>query len=122
MKLKTSEKMLTAQVLELLARLGWSAAHFHDSRRQVRPGVFVGDKAAVGFPDILAIRGPRMVVLELKTEEGRTRPEQDVWLEGLRFFAGRVAEAALWMAEPAPRVDVRIVRPSDIDELASLLR
>lgn len=37
-----------------------------------------------GFPDLLLMRGPELVILELKSETGKTTPEQDAWLDRWR--------------------------------------
>lgn len=91
--LELSEKRLTDSVKRCLMAQGWMSAHFHDSRRQVQPGVFVGDSAAKGFPDIVAIRGSRLLIVELKSEKGRLRPEQPEWLDA---FSAIGAEVFLW--------------------------
>ncbi len=96
-----SEKDFQRQVLELARLYGWRVAHFHDSRRQVKPGVFVGDKDAAGFPDLVLVRPPELVVLELKRELGKTTSEQDEWLADLA----------------ACGVEVSVVRPSGWDVL-----
>lgn len=96
-----SEKDFQKQVIELARLYGWKVAHFHDSRRQVKPGVFVGDKDAAGFPDLVLVRPPELVVLELKRELGKTTSEQDAWLAAL----------------VACGVEACVVRPSEWDWL-----
>ena len=46
-KVAVSEKDFQRAVLDLAHTLGWKTMHFHDSRRQVKPGVFVG---STGMP------------------------------------------------------------------------
>lgn len=89
----TSEKDLTKMVRSLLSTSGWLTVHFHDSRRQVQPGVFVGDNSAKGFPDIVALRGKRLLVAELKSQTGKLRKEQPAWLDA---FSEAGAEVYLW--------------------------
>lgn len=63
---------------------GWKVAHFHDSRRQVKPGVFVGDKDAKGFPDLVLARKiprPDVIAWEVKKQTGVVSPEQEEWIE-----------------------------------------
>lgn len=80
-----------------VARLyGWRIAHFHDSRRQVKPGVFVGDRDAAGFPDLVLVRSPELLVIELKREVGKVTDEQYAWLHALASCG----------------VEVMVVRPS----------
>ena len=97
---KPSEKEYQGQVIELAHIYGWHTAHFHDSRRQVKPGVFVGDKDAKGFPDLVLVRPPEILFWEVKKELGKTTPEQDEWLEKLSGCG----------------LEARVIRPSDFDE------
>jgi hypothetical protein len=89
-----AEKDLQAHVELLLRSLGWMYYHTHDSRRSVS-----------GFPDLVALRGRRMVVIELKSQGGKATPEQRQWLKAF-------AETG---------VDAYIVYGDAIDELATLL-
>lgn len=90
------ERDLQSQVMTLLELHGWLAYHTFDSRR-----------SAPGFPDIVAVKGRRLLVLELKTDTGKVTTEQHVWLAA---FAG------------VDDVDVCIVRPADsLDELEALV-
>jgi hypothetical protein len=81
---RVSEKELQGRVMAFARLYGWRVAHFHDSRRQVKPGVFVGDADAKGFPD-LALVHPRFgfACLELKKELGKVSVEQAEWLDDL---------------------------------------
>lgn len=100
------EAALQRNVLELLKRTGWLAAHFHDSRREVtrRDGrsLVIGDKAAAGFPDIAATRRDVLLFAELKTEKGKLSPAQEQWLAHLRWVE----------ASSGGLVIVRVWRPS----------
>lgn len=100
----TSEADFQAQVIQLAELYGFRAGHFADSRRQVKPGVFVGDRLAAGIPDLILVR-ERAVWAELKTGKGRLREEQRVWLDAL---ANGGAEVYLW-------------RPSDLEEIQRIL-
>lgn len=75
-----TERDYQTQIVQLARMTGWAVFHHHDSRRQVAPGVFVGDKDAKGFPDLILLRPPQVLVIEVKRELGKTTPEQDVWL------------------------------------------
>ena len=78
-----SEAQLQRLVMALAAACGWTLRyHTHDSRRS--------DK---GFPDCVFLRGERLVFAELKSQKGRVRPEQVLWLDALR---DSTAEAYLW--------------------------
>lgn len=79
--------------VETLARLhGWRVWHDRDSRRNDR-----------GLPDLLLVRGQRLVYAELKRQRGRLRPEQREWLADLAAVGGNV-EAYLW--RPSDRADI----------------
>jgi hypothetical protein len=89
------ERDFQAMVVEAAGYLGWRAYHTFDSRR-----------SAPGFPDLVLVKPPRMLALEIKTERGKVRPEQIAWLADL----GQV-----------PGVTALLVRPSDWDRLEQLL-
>lgn len=109
--LQASEASFQRSVMELAQIGGWKLAHHHDSRRQIRPGVHVGDRSAAGFPDLVLCRGVRVIFAELKAEKGRLSPAQKEWLAALRVVEG----------DAAGRVLVRVWRPSDWLEIERLL-
>ena len=76
------ERHMQAALEAELQLRGWRYFHTHDARRSVP-----------GFPDIVALRGPRLFVAELKTETGRVSREQRAWLEAFEL-AG--VPAHLW--------------------------
>ena len=81
------------EVVMGFARLhDWRVFHVNDSRRQVG-GHLVGDIDAKGFPDLLMLRGERIVVAELKSTTGRLTPEQEDWLGRFSLTA---AETYVW--------------------------
>lgn len=88
------ERELQARVELLLRMAGWLYYHTHDSRR-----------SAPGFPDIVAIRGRRILALELKRDGQNPTDEQYRWL---RAFDGAGASAY-------------VVRPDNLDELAAIV-
>jgi hypothetical protein len=98
-----SEASFQAAVIEVAERYGWTVGHVHDSRRQVRPGVLVGDARAAGIPDLILVHpGQRRVLWrELKTDTGRLRSAQIVWLRQLEL-AG--ADVDVWRPKDWDRV------------------
>lgn len=94
-KRRGGEKDFTRAVLDAARLRGWLAAHFHDSRREVSPGLLVGDADAAGFPDIVLVRGARLLFAELKSDKGELRPEQKRWLGALSQVT-RPPEVHLW--------------------------
>lgn len=104
--IEPSEKVFTEQVLELLEVFGWRRVHFRPA--VVRSGKWAthGSGDVAGWPDVFAVRGRRLVALELKVGKGRTTVAQDDWLDALGH-AG---------------VEAHVVRPSDWDRIVEMLR
>lgn len=98
------------QVLGLADLGGWATFHpghgGHGSRHDGthRP-TLMQTKTGKGFPDLILVRGPDLLIRELKTDKGRLSPEQRVWI-------GRLEAAG---------VDVAIWRPKDINEVRERL-
>jgi hypothetical protein len=67
-----TEAELQAAIVELAQLLGWRVYHTHDSRH-----------SAAGFPDLVLVRGRRLVFAELKTGRRRVTEEQARWLAAL---------------------------------------
>ncbi len=94
---RVTEKEFQTQVLQLARLNGWQTYHTFDSRR-----------SAPGFPDLLLVRPPRCLFVELKATAGRLRPAQVEWLDELAEVE-RAPEAYLW-------------RPGDFGDIQSTLR
>lgn len=84
-----TEDQLLAGLIEHAQFHGWLAYHTHDSRR-----------SAEGFPDLVLLRPPDLILWELKTEKGKVSAEQQVWLD-------RLAEAHT--------IEAALIRPADYD-------
>ena len=89
-----SERDWQATVVQLAKLRGWRHYHTHDSRR-----------SAPGFPDLVLVRGERVIFAELKTDTGRVSVAQREWLDALRLTP---AEVAIW-------------RPRDWDDVQACL-
>ena len=90
-----TEAQLLEQVRALATALGWRIYHTHDSRR-----------SPAGFPDLVMVRGGRLLFVELKATRGRYGPGQVEWLDDLTDVAagsGDVVEALTW--RPADLLD-----------------
>lgn len=74
------EADLLAAVRALARDLGWLSYHTHDSRR-----------SEPGFPDLVLVRDDRMLIVELKTMQGRMSPAQVVWMRALKEAGATVA-------------------------------
>lgn len=91
-----SERDFQGMVVAFAALSGWTFSfHQLDSR---------GSNA--GFPDLILMRPPELLVVELKAEKGRVTEAQSAWIEA---FA-------------ACGVEARVFRPSDWDEIEARLR
>lgn len=77
-----SERQLQDLILNLARHLGWRSYHTFDSRR-----------SQPGFPDLVLVRGSRVLWRELKAQTGRLSSEQHGWLHDLER-AGQ--DAAVW--------------------------
>lgn len=81
-----TESELLSVVLETAALFGWRTAHF-------RPAMTThGWRTAVsgdgkGFPDLVLVRGHRLLAIELKSARGTVTADQAAWLEVLRPVA-----------------------------------
>lgn len=109
----TSESGFQQAVIELAKRLGWRIAHHHDSRRQVRPGVYVGDKDAAGLPDLILVRDGVLLFAELKSATGKLRPAQRDWLEALAAVAERAPDVVgvrVWTPDSWADVEQTLMR------------
>ncbi len=78
-----TEKELQSQVLALARVYGWRTYHTFDSRH-----------SAAGFPDVVMVRGERLIFAELKTVRGKLSGAQEAWLDELGGYPGR--EAYCW--------------------------
>lgn len=87
-----SEAGFTKAIIDLARLHGWRSAHFRPAmtakgwRTPVQ-----GD--GVGFPDLVLVRGTRLIFAELKSAKGTVKPEQTEWL--LRL-GGAGAECYIW--------------------------
>lgn len=85
------------QLVKDAARVhGWLTYHNLDARG-----------SDPGFPDLVLVRPPVVLFVELKTERGRVRPEQQTWIDKLKLCR---------------RVDADVVRPHHWPELVKVLR
>jgi hypothetical protein len=67
-----TERQLQDAVIEAAKMFGWLHYHTHDSRR-----------SAAGFPDLVLARRRDVLFVELKSEKGRLRPEQEAWMKAI---------------------------------------
>ncbi len=87
-----SEAAWMGRVLDLARLRGWKAIHHPDSRRVTEPGL----------PDLILVRPPRLVMVELKSASGVLRPAQINMLAALKLCPG--VETCLWRPADWPAV------------------
>lgn len=100
--LKMSEADLMENTRQLATLTGWLHYHTRSSRG-----------SDPGFPDWIALRFPRILVIEFKSDTGKTDPDQDAWLDQWRIFAGALGQATWDTAAMAIDIKVDIWRPGD---------
>lgn len=100
-KYRQSEGEFLSHIIKLAHLLGWSVAHFRPAQTKYGWRTPVEADGA-GFPDtVLAKKGCQPLFWEVKSEDGKVSPEQQEWLD---------------------ITDGRVVRPSDWDEICSILQ
>lgn len=107
------EAVFQATVIELAERVGWRVYHQHDSRKQIKTRTgyrLVGDKQSAGFPDLVLVKGKRLIFAELKRDGEHPTDEQNEWLSAL----SEIAECSMC-------VSVTVWRPSDWDVIKRVL-
>jgi len=92
---RVSEKAFLEQVRELARLRGWLCYHTHDSRR-----------SEPGFPDLVLLKPPLLLFVELKRDGAKPSAPQEEWLGAL---AG------------VERVSVQVWSPQDWDEVVATL-
>jgi hypothetical protein len=97
-----TERQWQKTVEQLLTALGWRFFHAPDNR-PAKNGAIQNVKA--GWPDLFAVRGERAIAIELKSETGKTSPDQDEWLAALAMTG---IETYVW-------------RPSDVEAARTAL-
>lgn len=65
------ERDIQARCVHLLTLHGWLVLEMDKAKRGKRKGAFFK-----GFVDVIALKGTRALVLELKKHDGRVRPDQ----------------------------------------------
>lgn len=93
-----SENDLLRGVLDACELLGWRTLHIRPARTSSSWRTAVQGSGA-GFPDVLAVRGHRLVVAELKSATGKLTEDQNTWLLS---FAAAGAETFVWRPADYP--------------------
>ena len=94
--LTVPEQPYQAAIIRAARLTGWLVYHTHDSRR-----------SEPGFPDLIMVRGTRMIAAEVKSVSGRVSQAQQAWLDAIG--AVDAVSAHVW-------------RPDDWDQIVDMLR
>lgn len=97
-------------VCDALDAMGWTWNH---ARRSIggKGRGWVTATTLKGWPDLVCWRGERLLFVELKRDDGRLTPEQQVVLVELQVVAAA-----------NPHVEVHVWRPKDFDRVVEVLR
>ena len=84
-----SETAFASQVYDLLNLFQWRWCHIRPawSNKGYRTPIQGSDPDGFkgkGLPDIIAVRPPRLLFIELKDQYAKPSPEQEAWLEDLK--------------------------------------
>lgn len=108
------------QVIDYAQLRGWKVAHFRPAKteRGWRTPVSADGK---GFPDLVLVRPPEILFVELKADKGKLRAEQKDWLEKIERVEVEARHAFREYGVPI-FVQTYVWRPSDVDEVLGILR
>lgn len=91
-----SEAAFQSAILALAQLAGWRVYHTHDSRH-----------SPAGFPDLVMVRGRRLVFAELKSGRGKVSAAQQQWLQALAGVPG--AEVRVWRPADWPAIERELI-------------
>jgi hypothetical protein len=91
LRVDCSEDEFLAFVLAHARWRGWLCYHTHDSR-----------KSEPGFPDLVMVRGERLLIVELKAANGRFSDAQREWLAAFDLVPG--VETCRWKPHDVPAI------------------
>jgi hypothetical protein len=90
---RLTERQFQDQVARLARLRGWRVAHFRPAMTRLGKWVTAVQYDAKGFPDMVLLRGTRILFRELKVSGRKATSEQVQWLLALRDAK---QDAALW--------------------------
>jgi len=102
-----NESQLQTAVIDTAHLLGFLVAHFRpaETKKGWRTPVQADGK---GFPDLVLVRPPRLLFVELKAKGKKPTPEQEDWLQCLRGVSDYMGQSGKRTA-----VEVYVWDPSD---------
>lgn len=100
-----TEAAFTRQVIELAKIRGWRSLHIRPARTAKGWRTPVQGEGK-GFPDLLLVRGQRLLAAELKVKGRKLTPEQEAWLTALE---GAGVAVYRWTPEDWPLIEAVLV-------------
>ena len=100
------EREFMAAVLKYAGLMGWR--HYHDAATNAPRACWhcgrrsVGPRNAAGWPDLVLVRRPRVLFVELKREGESPTADQQAWLDDL-LACGQ--EVFLWRPSDWPAIE-----------------
>lgn len=112
-----SEAELQQAVIDTARTFGWRCAHFRPARTKHGWQTPVAADGK-GFPDLVLVNRQtgRLIFAELKSDRGKTTPEQDDWLRDLQAVAAQIGETAYPGHGPLHPLEVHVWTPADWPE------
>lgn len=121
-----SEAAFQQKVVNLARYMRWRVYHAPAGGKDGRVD---REQVGRGFPDLVLVRPPRLVFVELKAEKGALRPGQADWLADLNAVGDAIKA---WLYEPhpdlppatvaaMPEVAAYLWRPSDWPTIEKVL-
>lgn len=95
-----SERQFQSFVIARALNNGWTYYHAPDNKPDKNGRIQSG--IVKGFPDLVLLKGSKLVFAELKTETGRVSPEQKEWLAKLSATG---CETYIWRPSQWKEVD-----------------
>ena len=92
-----SEKEYQNAVVRAFLDYGWKVYHTFDSRR-----------SEPGFPDLVMVKGKRIVFVELKSAKGKETTAQLEWLDALDKADTKIVD--VWRPESSDGEIIRLLR------------
>ena len=102
-----TERQWQTIVLRAARQFGWRSYHTLNSWGSVK-----------GFPDLVLVRGNRLIFAELKSNKGKVSPEQHDWLYDLS--AARAEAYVWWPADYDTVLD--LLKPSAVSRNQEVIR
>lgn len=103
------ERDFQKQVIDLARTCGFKVWHFHDSRRQIRPGKFVGDQDAKGWPDLVLVHPGRGITIFAELKVPPNKPT-DAQYEALNVLRSAGHNAVVWTPGDWPNISDTLTR------------